>query len=303
MYSLRKMVWSAFLVVAVMLALIIILGIRQYQLTGQYNTLIGQSEGAIFHFATIRESVTEAFIEQSWQKLEQVLPEIEKLNSELARLQENSLIPAEFKLALVDKVDIAGMVISLRKVAHGENKQAESKRLQEQIRSIADHLLQYDRIIVGQVRARIVNFQLVIIGAMGLIISLASLSLILLYRNTVLPLLGLTKKLQESEIFPEVLEYSPDICREVAELTDAVNMLAGRSSAAGDGTVESERQAILAMLAETVNETTNQLNGIINYAQLLYDSDERELSGSSREMLQKIIASGTHIADKWQKIK
>ena len=65
-----------------------------------------------------------------------------------------------------------------------------------------------------------------------------------------------------------------------------------------------DSEAVEALLAETVNETTNRLNGIINYAQLLYDSsDQQQLTDEQVEMLQKIIDSGVQIADEWQKIK
>jgi nitrate/nitrite-specific signal transduction histidine kinase len=61
---------------------------------------------------------------------------------------------------------------------------------------------------------------------------------------------------------------------------------------------------VKALLAETVNETTNRLNGIINYAQLLYDSsDQLQLTKEQLAMLQKIIDSGVHIAHEWQQIK
>jgi len=66
---------------------------------------------------------------------------------------------------------------------------------------------------------------------------------------------------------------------------------------------ESENAAALTMLAETVNETTNQLNGIINYAQLLTDMAEDEASSpEKREMLRKIIEGGTRIAGIWRKV-
>lgn len=302
MYSLRKLVWAAYVVVGTLLALIILLGVRQYVLSGQYNRIIEQSERAIFHFATIRESVTESLIDKSWKRLEGAIPEIEKLNSELVRLQENTLIPTEFKLAMVDKVDLAGIIISVRRLLNGEGGVQQSKVLQEQMRAIADHLLQYDRIIASQARGRLLNFQMVIIGAMGLIISLASISLNKLYRNTVVPLLRISNQLQTAGQLPQEMDYGLDISREVSDLIEEIRLLSARSQEMGEPPETSRSGLQHALFAEKVNETTNQLNGIINYAQILADDDSRSLSEQERELLQKIIDSGVSIANTWQKI-
>lgn len=302
MYSLRKLVWAAYGVVGGLLALIILLGIRQYVLSDQYNSIIGQSEKAIFHFATIREAITESLIDQRWQRLESVIPEIEKLNSELVRLQESTLIPSEFKLALVDKIDLAGIIISLRKSMHGESDTRQSTMLQEQMRAIADHLLQYDRIIASQARGRILNFQMVIIGALGLIISLASFSLNKLYKNTVLPLLQVAELLRVEGKLSQEAAFGPEVSSEIADVIDGVKALSATREVAGDRGGEEVSGFEQAMLAGVINETTNQLNGIINYAQLLADDDSPSRSSQERELLQKIIDSGTSIAANWQKM-
>jgi len=300
MYSLRKLVWAAYGVVGGLLALIILLGIRQYVLSDQYNRIIGQSEKAIFHFATIREVITESLIDERWQRLEGVVPEIEKLNSELVRLQESTLIPSEFKLALVDKIDLAGIIIVVRKLMHGEGDIGQSKALQEQMRAIADHLLQYDRIIVSQARGRILNFQMVIIGALGLIISLASFSLNKLYKNTVLPLLKVANQLRVEGRLAQDVDFGPDISREIADVIEGVTLLSNTGNGRAWEGEKGEQEH--ALLAETVNETANRLNGVINYAQLLADDETSTMSPQERELLQKIIDGATSIAATWKKV-
>lgn len=301
MYSLKKLVWVAYVVVGTLLGLIIVLGVRQYTLSAQYNQIIEQSERAIFHFATIRETITESLIDKSWNRLEGVLPEIEKLNSELVRLQENVLIPTEFKLAMVDKVDLAGIIISVRRLLSGEGGIAQSKSLQEQMRTIADHLLQYDRIITSQSRGRILNFQLVIIGAMGLIISLASFSLNKLYKNTVVPLLTVSKQLQEAGELSTDADYGPEISREVADLIEEIRQISFTTEQVSNGE-NAEYEIHHALLAEKVNETTNQLNGIINYAQVLADNESGTLTPQDIVVLQKIIDNGVAIAESWKQV-
>ena len=297
MYSLRRLVWAAYVVVAVLLALIILLGLRQYLLLGQYNAIIGQSEKAIFHFGTIRETITESLIDERWQRLDGVVREVEQLNSELVRLQESTLVPAEVKLALVNKIDLAGITIAVRRLMQAEGSLAERKRLQEQLRAIAEHLLQYDRIITSEARGRLLNFQMVVIGALGLIISLAAFSLNRFYRNTVVPLLTLSARLRDEGRLDGELAATADVSQELAEVIEGVRELSRRagSSPPESGFDPGERK----LLAETINETTNRLNGIINCGELL--ADDEHLSPQQRELIGRIIDSGNSIAVTWKK--
>lgn len=307
MNSLRKLVWLSFLVVGILLATIVLLGLYQYRLADDYNEVIDRNERALFQFMTIRESIIESLIGNEWQRFEQIVSDIQKLNSELARLKENKLVSAELQLALVDKIDLSGLTILLRQVAYSERDAERAKKLQEQIRSISDYLIQFDRIIVGQARERIVNFQMVIIGALGIIISLASISLVLLYRNTINPLLALSHQLQQADGISREspVTLTPPVVDEIALLVKDIQRLTAKSdSGAANVQVAENEHNIRTLLADAVNETTNRLNGIINYAQLLSDSAEDEqLSEEQRRMLEKIIASSVDIASQWQKLK
>lgn len=298
MYSLRRLLWLAFVLTVAVLALIVTLGVRQFQLDRQYNEITSQSGGLIFRFATIREMITAGLIENSRAKLVQAIPELEKLHADIGHMEEQPSIPPQLSMAMVGRIDIAAIVISLRKLIDAEERTDRGMQLQEQLRMVADQLLQYDRIVVGQARASIVNLQKTIIGIMGLGISLASIGLVYLYRNTLVPLLNLTRHLRVAEDSGEQVVAAAHACRELIDLTKAIedHLHACRH----DG--ESENAVALTLLAETVNETTNQLNGIINYAQLLTDmSEDKGSSPEEREMLEKIIEGGTRIAGIWRK--
>lgn len=302
MYSLKRLVWLAFFIVTILLGFIILLGGYQYKLAGRYNKVISQNERALFHFMTLRETITETLISGGWGQLEGVVADIEKLNSELSRLKENALVSTELKLALVDKIDLTGLAILTRQVVNESDKVGGGKQLQTKLRAIADYLIHYDRIIVSQARERIVNFQKVVIGALGLIISLASFSLILLYRTTVSPLMRLSQVMQSEGVPGEGISLDSPVAKEVSDLVLAIEQLG--LQAPGLPAEEQGGRDVKALLAETVNETTNRLNGMINYAQLLKDSAEQlSMSREQEEMLQKIIDSGVYIAEEWQNIK
>lgn len=303
MYSLHKLLWFSFVGIGGLLLVIILLGGRQMQLNRQFSEIISQSEQTIFHFSTIRESITAPLTENQWDRLEKVIPEIETFNSRLARMQENTLIPAEFRLSMADKIDMPGLVISLKKIIGGVDRAAEQRHLQDQLRTIADNLLRYDRIIVGQARAGIVDLQKIIIGIMGLGITLASFILIMLYRDTASALLCLTREIRTFDFQEPTISCPKNTCREVADLHAAISEFADTARQISPENNGLEKQEAQALLAETINETTNQLNGMMNYAQLLSDTAEEEsFPEEKREMLRKIIDGGTKIAAVWRKI-
>jgi hypothetical protein len=300
MHSLRRLVWLAFVIVSMLLVVIISLGMYQYRLSGEYSRVIGENERALFHFMTIREAITESLVFGNWQELERVIPDLEKLNSQMGRLKDNRLISPEVKLALAEKVDLAGLVILLRRAMLTDDRGELSKKLQEHLRGIADYLIQYDRIVVEQARARIVNFQLVVIGALGIIVTLACFSLLLLYKNTVAPLMEISYQLRSGTFSFDEINLPQPTVDEVAALVEAIGRYC-RNPVNGESKVDKTAD-VRVLLGEAVNENTNRLNGIINYAQLLQDSTAQQLTPEQHEMLEKIINSSSHIAKDWQKL-
>lgn len=301
MYSLKKTGYLAFISVACLLAFVVLLGFRQYQLTGQYNMIITQSEEAIFQFSTIREQITASLIEKDWEKVVVASRELKDLNSTLVRLQENDIIPAEYKLDMAKQVDLSGLAISSKNIIAAEDKVAHSLNLQRQTRILADYLLQFDRIIVSQMRAKVVRFQTIMIGALGSIICIISFSLILLYQKAILPLIHLSEQARGNDIHADGLSYSPETCTEIVELAESVNaLLQQRQPENGENKPLKNHNE---QLASIINEGTNLSNGIINYAQLLSDSfQELTEAVEGKDILAKIISTAERIATLFKKI-
>jgi len=295
MYSLKKTGYMAFASVACLLLFVVILGLRQYQLTEQYNKIISQSEESIFQFSTIREQITAALIERDWEKVFAASRDLKDLNSTLVRLQENDIIPAEYKLDMAKQVDLSGLAIAVKNSIAVEDKVAHSLNLQRQTRILADYLLQFDRIIVSQMRAKVVRFQTIMIGALGCIICIISFSLILLYQKVILPLVHLSEQTKEEDILANGLRYGPDTCLEISELAEAVNgLLQQRQPEDSDNKFSKKHDE---QLVAIINEGTNLSNGIINYAQLLFDSfQEPTVTVEGKDILAKIISAAERIA-------
>ncbi len=299
MLSLRKLFWLVFPTTVLLLGMIIILGTRQYVLSGKYTDIITRNEKALFHFITIREAVTEALITTDHKKLVNLVPDMEQLNASFSGMQETPYVPAELKLTLLDKIDLPGIVIQLRKLAAGDGGDIERKNVQDEMRNIGTYLVQYDRILATQARSRIHNLQLIIIGSMGIVVSILSFSLILLYRNSILPVLNITKQLQESSGEATNIRPEDNPSLEIFELIEAIHTqieVKQTLSSAGDD----QESAQYSLLVEHINGSTNQLNGLINYAQLLADTDEHLYSAQQKELLDKIIEASTEIERSWK---
>lgn len=295
MRSLKKMGFITIMAVTALLVLVIVLSIRQYQLTERYNTIIAQSEEMLFQFSTIREQITTSLIEKNWDNIVTVSDQFKYLSSTLARLQENTLIPGEYRLDMAKQVDLSGLAISSKEILSSSDKITQSRNLQDKMRKLAGYLMQFDRIIVSQMRAKVVQFQTMMIGALGAVICLISFSLLFLYKKTMMPMLQIAQQTKDPEVLLSGFRYDKNTCIEVALFADAVNDLLQKST--NHSKVEPDKQLHSEQLATTINESTNLSNGIMNYAQLLTDS-YREVGMGSEEtkILQNIIAAAERIA-------
>ena len=292
----------AFAGVIFLLVLVIVLGIRQYQLTESYNTLITQSEGMIFQFATIREQITASLIEKDWTKIVSAADQLQNLNSTLARLQENSLIPGGYRLDMARQIDLSGLAIASREILSSNDKTAYSLSLQNKMRMLAEYLMHFDRIIVSQTRAKVLQFQTVMIGALGAVICLLSFSLLFLYKKTMVPLFHMADQAGDPTILTRGFTCSTDACTEIAEVTEAVNTLLQTGGRNQPATTDFD-QAKNERLAIIINESTNLSNGIINYAQLLADSyRDVGIGAEETKILQNIIAAAERVAQLNKKI-
>ena len=115
--SLKHLGALSFTTVAALLIFVIFLGIRQYQLTERYASIITQSEEMIFEFSTVREQITTALISQQWQDVRMAATALKNTNSSLSRIQENPLIPSEYRLDLANNAAIGGIALLTRELS------------------------------------------------------------------------------------------------------------------------------------------------------------------------------------------
>lgn len=299
--SIKSLVFLSFIIVGVSLLLVIFMGFRQYRLSNQYGEISALSERALFGFSTIREQVTEHLIGGDYGRIKASIPDIEQLNNTISQLYDVKVIPAQYKLAMADSIDLSNLVIGLRKLDSADDKMTAGLAVQQEMRSIGGNLMKVDRIITGQIRDSVIAFQLSVIGTMGVLISCASFILIVLYKKAVRPLLELSKQTEQNQEVQRLFQCSSEAGSEILVFVDSVNRMLEKSALEAELLKHAPPDDV-DLLSTTVNETTNGLNAVINYAELLLESDAELLNEQQRDMLTRIIENGERIGEQWQKI-
>jgi hypothetical protein len=293
MISLRKILFGVFCAVAAFLALVVVLGLLQYRFTREFDTIIYQGEKIVFRFDTLREHLTRTMITGASGDAEAVANKVDALNSDLSRLLESALVPGEYKLALINQVDLPGIALLARKVIENPQDRETAVQLHDQLRVLSENLMQFDRVLSGQMKTRLVRFQGLAIGALTFMIASVSLLVLFLYQKALIPLISLARYLEEPNL-QEPLAVDPKSCREIAELTRQVNlMLAEGAYAAVHG---GEGKGIFTLSPKELNNLSNYLTGIINYTQLLIDQSEEVDDEESLELLAKVRETGERMS-------
>lgn len=281
-----------------MLLIVLVFSVGQFMLNSQYRQIIKQSEQAIFEFNATREQMISSLIKKDFNKVTLVADDLHTLNSTLVDLQENSLIPTQYKLDMVNRVDLTEMVILAKDIADNSDRVAASLELQSQMRGIGEYLLRFDRIIVSQMKAKVVHFQTIVIGILGVVLSMITFALLLLYRRAIRPLSSLTEQVKNPSVFEGGVGVVENSSVEIGELRTAINTIIETSQSTTTNKQTDNNSAEFSdRFAGVLNAITNLLNGIINYAQLLDDScDKQSERKGEKKMIQSIISYAERIS-------
>jgi len=285
MVSLRKILFSVFCAVAALLTLVVILGLMQYRFTHEYDAIIYQGEKILFRFDTLREHLTRSMLAGTKSDVDDTAGKVDALNADLTRMLENSLVPGEYKLALINQVDLPGIALLARNIAENPADTKTALQLHDQLRILSDNLMQFDRVLTGQMKTRLIRFQGLAIGALTLIIGSVSLLILFLYQKAMMPLISLVQSLEQPNL-RDPLPVDPKACREIAELTEQINQMILNAAYAAEG--EEDGRGRFSFSPQELNRLSNALNGIMNYTQLLIDEGGKNLDEEIQELLFKV---------------
>ncbi|MBU0942957.1 MAG: hypothetical protein KJ804_07110 [Proteobacteria bacterium] len=293
MRSLRRLSAISFLGTALLLAALVLTGFRQNILMSDYSIIVKESESTIFLYATIREQATEGLLSRDSTKLLGAAKEFEHLHGRYTSMLDNHLIPSQYKLSFLQELDLEQVVINLRNLAENTGSEELILKTISQLRQINKQFLQFDRIVVNEMRNRVMQYQKRGLVLMGLIILLTCSTLIILYRKSVKPLIDLAAQTEmaRKDGKPLQLKEEKKWSVEVRALITSFNELLQKPKEINSDSLTHNRRE--AEFSAIVNDVTNRLNGIINYSQLLVDYCEvEEVADEQRQILHKIIENG-----------
>lgn len=297
MQSLRKFNIAVFSIIALLLAILIVTGLYKHNMAFDYSAVVQESEGTIFLYTTIQDQATEGLLSRDRSLLIAAAKEFEQLQSRYTALLDNSIISTQYKLSFMRDLDLGHVVINLRILAEKPGDEELTLQIMGQLRHINKQFLKFDRIVVNEMRSRVMGFQKIALIIMGAIISLACFSLVMLYLKSVKPLTTISSQVEQALKDGRLLslEETGKACVEVRSLLGAINHLLQRDADGGLNTFAIHTRE--AEFSTLINEVTNIVNGIINYAQLLIDcNDAKKTEVDQQEILKKIIKNGEKCA-------
>jgi hypothetical protein len=293
MRSLRRLSAVTFLGTFLLLGALVLTGLRQNVLTSDYSTIVKESESTIFLYATIQEQATEGLLSRNPSQLIGAAKEFEQLQSRYVVMLDSRLIPSQYKLSFLQELDLGRVMINLRNLAENPTDEDLILKIISQLRQMNKQFLQFDRIVVNDMRNRVMEYQKRALILMGTIIFLTCFSLIILYLKSVKPLIDLAAQAEQAllESTPMKLENEKKSSVEVRSLITSFNQLLQKTREENpDDLTYTRREAEFSAI---VNNVTNRLNGIINYSQLLADYCEAEdVADEQKQILYKIIENG-----------
>jgi len=302
MRSLRRLSRVTFMFTALLLAALVITGYQQNKLMSNYATIVTESEKTIFLYATIREQTTESLLSRDSATLKGSAKEFETLNGRYTLMLDNNLIPGQYKLSFLQDLDLEQVVINLRNLAEKPASEDLILIILKQLRKINKKFLQFDRIVISEMRNRVMQYQKGALVLMGLIIALTCFTLLILYQKSVKPLLDLAMQAEQSVLDTKFIPLSTENNSSVeieALITSFNQLLLPHQKNNSTDPAYKQREAEFSSI---INEVTNGLNGIINYSQLLADYFEAEkLGDEQKKILNKIIENGEKSAASMQK--
>ncbi len=302
MHSLRKLSIITFTGTALLLAFLIVTGLQQHSLMDDYNTIVKESESTMFFYSTLREQTTEGLLSRNSTQLIAATKEIEKLQSRYVAMLDNRLIPSQYKLSFVQNLDLEQLVLDLKNLAESPNDIKISLKILTQLRQINNQFLQFDRIVISEMRNKVIHAQKTGLILMGFIIVLITFTLITFYKKSVKALISFTSAATQSlKSDPHLpLHDEKKNCAEINILIAMFNqLLQNPTDNSSDTLKHHSREAEFSVI---INEVTNRLNGIINNSQLLADYCEaNKVDEEQRQIVYKIIKNGEKSAAILQK--
>ena len=221
----RKSLFVTIALIAGALGTLLMLALNQFQLYGQHEKIISQTEKFIFNYSIIREQIIEDIVAGNLDELEELSSSVEELHANISSILNNSLIPAEYKFSFLQQIDLPGLALLLRKVTSEKANTNLLQLINQETRVIGEQFILFERLVLGYAKQKLVDFQLVVIGILALIVFLVSIFMLVIYRFLIKPVMSLANQSENVLSGKQEKVVNPHGWLEVSLLSEKMNDL------------------------------------------------------------------------------
>ncbi len=221
----RKSFYITFALIGITLGALLLLAFNQFQLYGQHEKIISQTEKFIFQYSIIREQIIEDVVSGQLDELGELSSSVEELHGNIIKILDNSLIPAEYKFSFLQQIDLPGLVLLLRKASAEKGNKNILQVINQETRVIGERFLLFERLVLGYAKQKLVDFQMVIIGTLAMVVFLVIILMVVMYRLLIMPVISLTKQSEDVLQGEQDKIYNPQGWHEISVLSDKMSEL------------------------------------------------------------------------------
>ena len=177
----------------IFLAIVTILGVKQYLLYQHCDQVVTASKQLLFQFSGIKEHINEALIIKGKIQFKDIYGEIEDLETDIALFENDILIPENFKQGFISQIDLVGLGVKLRSVQETTDTASPEQlsTLTALLRSMYGRISQFHQGLSSYTQSLLLGLHKTLVGCLGLTIFVVSTLLFLVNRSISRPILQL----------------------------------------------------------------------------------------------------------------
>jgi len=186
----KKAFWLTTGMVSLILFLLIITGGRQYLLHQHCHQVNMTSRQLLFQFTNIKEHINEALITREQIHYQDLKADIDDLEAAIALIQNDILIPDNFKQGYLTQLDLVGLAVKLRSVqAVSDRPSAEQlAALTALLRSMYSRVSQFHQELSAYTQSLLFGLHQTLTASLALAVLMVSTLLLLINRAMARPL-------------------------------------------------------------------------------------------------------------------
>jgi hypothetical protein len=215
-----------------LLTAVTVLGVRQYILYQHCEQVVNTSRQLLFQFSTIKEHINETLISRKKLQFKDILTEIEELETQIALIRDDILIPEEFKQGFITQIDLVALVVKLRSVQENINPPSSEQlsSLTALLRTMFGRVSQFHQGLSSYTHALLLGLHKALVGYLALIIFMVSTLLFLINRSVSIPILQLGQKVRSLCEKEQSLQkgQKKDLIVSVHEIINSVSTLSAK---------------------------------------------------------------------------